>query len=106
MAGGELSDFEDREVVLRADLSTRDDRDCVWTPLRFIMNGPRSPRPGERVLLVDVGGTGTCIGHVVSVAGWAARVCPDWQTWSGTGMPPGRQAPRSQGPAQGPGSAS
>jgi hypothetical protein len=87
MLGGELN-FDDREVVLRADLSLLDERDCVWTPLRFLMKGPRAPQPGERVLLVDISGTGTCLGAVISVAGWQACVCPDWETWSGTAMPP------------------
>ncbi|MGH2979806.1 MAG: hypothetical protein ACRDLQ_09250 [Solirubrobacterales bacterium] len=86
MAGGDLN-FNDREVVLRADLSTVDDLDCVWTPMRFLMHGPRSPQPGERVLLVDISGTGTCLGRVVSVTGWEACIRPDWETWSGTAMP-------------------
>jgi hypothetical protein len=87
MLGGELN-FDDREVVLRADLSLLDERDCVWTSLRFLMKGPRAPQPGERVLLVDISGTGTCLGAVIAVAGWQACVCPDWETWSGTAMPP------------------
>ena len=77
-------DFNEREVVLRADLSTLDELECIWTPVRFIMNGPRAPQPGERVLLVDTGGTGSCIGRVVALAGWEACVRPDWETWSGT----------------------
>jgi hypothetical protein len=86
MPGEELN-FSDREVVLRADLTLLDDRDCVWTPMRFLLSGPRTPRPGERVLLVDTGGAGTCLGRVVSVAGWEACVRPDWETWSGAAMP-------------------
>jgi hypothetical protein len=85
---GEELDFNDREVVLRADLTTLDDRECIWTPLRFIMNGPRAPKPGERVLLVDISGTGTCLGSVISVTGWEACIQLDWETWSGTRMPP------------------
>ena len=105
MVDEDALDFNDREVVLRADLSTRDDRDCVWAPIRFIMDGPRSPRPGERVLLVDVAGAGTCMGEIVSLAGWAACVRPDWQTWSGPAMRPGRHAPRWQGRDRGSGAA-
>ena len=82
MPGEELN-FNDREVVLRADLTRLDDRDCTWTPTRFLLNGPRAPQPGERVLLVDTGGMGACLGRVVSVAGWEACVRPDWETWSG-----------------------
>ena len=87
MLGEELN-FNDREVVLRADLSGLDERDCVWTPTRFLMNGPRMPVAGERVVLVDVNGAGTCLGRVVSVTGWEACVRPDWETWSGAEMPP------------------
>ena len=82
MLGEELN-FNDREVVLRADLSALDELDCVWTPTRFLMGGPRTPMPGERVVLVDVNGAGTCLGRVVSVTGWEACVRPDWETWSG-----------------------
>ena len=67
--------------MLRADLGDRDDRDCVWTPLRFLMRGPRPPQAGEVVLLVDVSG-GSCMGRVVSVSGWEACIQPDWRTWS------------------------
>lgn len=88
---GEEFNFHDREVVLRADLSILDERDCVWVPTRFLMRGPRAPRPGECSVLVDVGSGGTCIGRVVSVAGWGALIRPDWETWSGAAMPsPGR----------------
>lgn len=88
MTLGEELDFTNREVVLRADLSALDERDCAWAPTRFLMKGPRAPQPGECVLLVDVGGRGTCLGRVVSVAGWEACVRPDWTTWSGATMPP------------------
>ena len=80
--------FNDREVVLRADLSTPDDMDCIWAPLRFIMRGPRAPQPGERVLLVDSAGKGTCLGRVVSISGWEACVRPDWESWCGAAKPP------------------
>ena len=80
---GEGFDFTEREVVLRADLSEVDYRGLVCTPVRFIMNGPRTPRPGEQVLLVDVGGDATCIGEVVSITGWEVCVRPDWKTRSG-----------------------
>jgi hypothetical protein len=87
-------DFNEREVVLRADLSMLDELECVWTPVRFIMNGPRAPQPGERVLLVDTGGTGSCIGRVVALTGWEACVRPDWETWAGTAKaPPGHMLP-------------
>ena len=72
-ANGEELDFTEREVVLRADLGARDAEDCIWTSIRFLMRGPRPPRPGERVVLVDVAG-GSCVGRVVDVVGWKARV--------------------------------
>lgn len=87
MHGDEL-DFNEREVVLRGDLSALDDLECVWVPVRFIVDGPRAPQPGERVVLVDTRGAGTCLGRVVSVNGWEACVRPDWQTWSGAERPP------------------
>jgi len=87
-------DFNEREVVLRADLGDRDENDCIWSPVRFLMRGPRPPRPGERVVRVDVGG-GSCIGRVASLSGWEACVCPEWDTWSGSPRPPARRvAPR------------
>jgi hypothetical protein len=87
MLSGEELDFSDREVVLRADLHLLDDGGFVWTPVRFLLHGPRTPRPGEKVLLVDTGGAGTCLGSVVSVAGWEACVRPEWTTWSGSELP-------------------
>ncbi|HZO58684.1 MAG TPA: hypothetical protein VFB51_03235 [Solirubrobacterales bacterium] len=80
-------DFGQREVVLRADLDRQGAGDCIWTSVRFLMHGPRSPRPGEVVVLVDVE-DGTCLGRVVSVAGWEVCVRPDWRTWSGAGSRP------------------
>ena len=84
---GEEFDFKDREIVLRADFSGVDEGGCVPVSLRFLMNGPRAPQPGERVVLVDVNGGGTCLGRVVSVSGWAAGGRPDWDTFSGPRKP-------------------
>jgi hypothetical protein len=84
---GEELNFVDREVVLRADLELLDDGGLVWTPIRFLLDGPRAPRPGEEVLLVDTAGTGTCLGSVVAVAGWEACVRPEWATWTGPRPP-------------------
>jgi hypothetical protein len=84
---GEELDFSDREVVLRADLETLGEAGLVCTPVRFLLAGPRAPRPGETVLLVDTGGAGTCLGTIVAVAGWEACVRPEWATWSGAEAP-------------------
>jgi len=73
----EKLDFAGREVVLRASLDELDDERCVWTPVRFIMNGPRHPRVGETVFLIDRRGRG-CPGEVVALKGWMARVRPDF----------------------------
>jgi hypothetical protein len=69
----EKLDFSEREVVLRASLDELDEDRCVWTPVRFIMRGPRHPRVGETVFLMDRTGRG-CLGEVVEVNGWMARV--------------------------------
>jgi hypothetical protein len=72
----EKLDFSEREVVLRASLDELDQDQCVWTPVRFIMSGPRHPLPGETVFLIDSTGKG-CLGTVVEINGWMARVRPD-----------------------------
>ena len=46
-------DFSEREVVLRADFEQLDEQQCVWTSLRFMLQGPRHPREGEWVYLID-----------------------------------------------------
>ncbi len=75
MAGAEQGklDFAEREVVLRANLDEADADHCVWASMRFLMNGPRHPRVGESVFLMDRGGGGS-LGRVVELNGWLARV--------------------------------
>jgi hypothetical protein len=46
------------------------------------MNGPRMPREGEWVYLLDAKGNG-CMGQIDSISGWMARVKPDWKSWAG-----------------------
>ena len=41
--------------------------------MRFIMEGPRHPRVGEDVFLIDREGGG-CLGRVEELNGWMARV--------------------------------
>jgi hypothetical protein len=79
--------FREREIVLRADFSALDYEQCLDLSVRFIMEGPRAPRAGEWVYLLDDRGCG-CMGCVESVDGWIARVRPDWATWSGGEKPP------------------
>jgi hypothetical protein len=80
MAAEELA-YEEREVVLRANFHELDDEDCCYVSLHFLQ-GPRHPRPGETVYLLD-GERRGCMGEVVQVHGWSARVRPDWSTFVG-----------------------
>jgi hypothetical protein len=82
--------YEDREVVLRADFDSVDADDCCWVSLHFI-RGPRRPRAGEWVYLLDGRGNG-CLGVVDQVHGWIARVKPDWDSWRGSIRPRARKA--------------
>ena len=66
-------DFAEREVVLRADLDDADADRCVWTSMRFLMRGPRHPRVGELVFVID-SKSGGCMGRVEELNGWMARV--------------------------------
>jgi hypothetical protein len=66
-------DFDEREVVLRANLDEVGPDQCVWASMRFLMNGPRHPRVGEMVFLID-GRRGGSMGRVVELKGWLARV--------------------------------
>jgi hypothetical protein len=76
-----------RQFVLRADFELLDEDGCSWISLRFL-RGPRPPRPGELVYLLDFGGRG-CTGTVERVEGWYACVRPDWTTWTGGDLPLG-----------------
>jgi kynureninase len=66
-------DFAEREVVLRANLDEADADRCVWTSMRFFMRGPRHPRVGELVFVIDTK-SGGCMGRVEELNGWMARV--------------------------------
>ena len=66
-------DFAEREVVLRANFDDADADRCVWTSMRFLQHGPRHPRIGESVFLMDQKGGGS-LGRVVELNGWLARV--------------------------------
>lgn len=82
-------DFSEREVVLRADFNELDEESCVWTSMRFMLKGPRHPREGEWVFLLDSHGRG-CMGRIEELNGWTAKVRPDWSSWVPDGdRPPG-----------------
>jgi hypothetical protein len=68
-----MLDFGEREVVLRANLDEADSDSCVWTSMRFIMSGPRHPRVGELVFVIDTN-SGGCMGRVEELNGWMARI--------------------------------
>ena len=80
-------DFEQREIVLRASFDGVDGDECLGVSIRFLMDGPRPPKEGEWVYLLDPRGDG-CLGQIESINGWEARVRPDWTTWAGREPPP------------------
>jgi hypothetical protein len=71
----------EREWVRLADFDRVDNDGCLRISLRFD-RGPRPPRPGELVYLLDPEGRG-CVGTVERIEGWHAHVRPDWATWTG-----------------------
>jgi hypothetical protein len=70
----EALDYDRREVVLRVDFDSVEQDGCLPVSMRFL-GGPRHPRVGEVVYLMDSAGHG-CMGEVVAVTGWSARVRP------------------------------
>ena len=67
-------EYDQREVVLRVDFGDLDHDGCFDVSMRFL-GGPRHPTEGEAVYLLDGDGHG-CMGEVVAVTGWSARVRP------------------------------
>jgi hypothetical protein len=80
-----LSDYETREVILRADFDLLDDERCSWVSLRFL-RGREAPHEGDVVYLLDGRGRG-CMGTVERIDGWYACVRPDWSSWVGGPLP-------------------
>jgi hypothetical protein len=80
-------DFENREVVLRADFDAVEDDNLVKVPVRFEEGGPRPPRGGEWIYLLD-GHGGGCVGRCSSVRDGVARIRLVWETWTGPDAPP------------------
>ena len=79
---GRITDFETREVVLRADFDLLDEDNCAWVSTRF-MHGPECPSEGDLVYLLDGHGRG-CVGTVVRIEGWYACVRPDFDSFVGS----------------------
>jgi hypothetical protein len=80
-----IQDFENREIVLRADFDLLDDDHCSWVSTRFL-RGPRPPEEGDLVYLLDARGRG-CVGRVERTEGWYACVRPDFSTFVGGPLP-------------------
>jgi hypothetical protein len=78
-------DFEQRELVLRADFDLLDDDNCARVSLRF-MHGLASPEPGDVVYLIDELGRG-CPGTVDRIDGHYLVICPDWSAFTGGQLP-------------------
>lgn len=76
---------DETAIVVRTDFDQLDAANCCWVSLRFL-RGPRRPASGEWVQLCDDHG-GACMACVQEVLGGAARVSPDWNTWSGDSPP-------------------
>jgi hypothetical protein len=72
--GVEALQYDQREVVLRVNFEDLDHDGCFDVSMRFL-GGPRHPMVGEAVYLLDGDGHG-CMGEVVAVNGWSARVRP------------------------------
>ena len=79
-------DYAEREIVVRTNFEDVDEEGCLSVSLRF-MRGPRPSREGEWVYLIDDQGSG-CLGRVVAVNGWIARVEPDLGSRSEGGAMP------------------
>jgi hypothetical protein len=77
----QATDFETRELVLRADFDLIDEDQCSWVSLRFVSN-LSAPDEGDLVYLIDSLGRG-CVGTVERVEGHYACVRPDWSTFTG-----------------------
>ena len=85
--------FDEREIVLRADFRAIDERNVLSVPLRD--DGPRPPKRGEFVYLLDGAGNG-CVAFCAKVRDGIARVMPVLETWNGRTAPP-RQRRRDDG---------
>jgi hypothetical protein len=77
--------FEDREIVMRADFDALDERDILTVPLRE--EGPRDPKRGEFVYLLDGAGNG-CVALCAKVRDGIARMMLVRETWNGRTAPP------------------
>ena len=78
-------EFEEREIVMRADFDAIDERDILTVPLRD--EGPRPPQRGEFVYLLDGAGNG-CVALCAKVRDGIARMMPVRETWTGRNAPP------------------
>jgi hypothetical protein len=77
--------FDQREIVLRADFSDIEERNLLSVPLRD--DGPRPPKRGEFVYLLDGAGNG-CVAFCAKVRDGIARMMLVVETWNGRTAPP------------------
>jgi hypothetical protein len=87
--------FDEREIVLRADFGRIEEGNLLSVPVRFD-NGPRPPRRGEFVYLLDGTGTG-CVAYVAKVRDGVARTMPVEDTWTGMSRSPTQPRERDHG---------
>ena len=78
-------DFEQREVVLRADFDLLDEDRCIRVSMRFL-HGRAAPEVGDLVYLLDGRGRG-CTGTVDRIDGHYLVICPDWSAFTGGQLP-------------------
>jgi hypothetical protein len=78
--------FDEREVVLRADFSSVEEGDIVSVPIRHAF-GPRPPKKGEAVYLLDGKGNG-CVALCGRLRQRVARMMLVTDTWTGPDAPP------------------
>ena len=87
--------FDEREIVLRADFSRVEEGDVLSVPIRDEF-GPRPPKRGEAVYLLDGNGNG-CVALCGKLRDGVARMMLVLDTWTGPDDPPGRRRVRTQG---------
>lgn len=77
--------FDEREIVLRADFREIEERNLLSVPLPE--DGPRPPKRGEFVYLLDGAGNG-CVAFCAKVRDGIGRMMLVRETWNGRTAPP------------------
>ena len=87
--------FDQREIVLRADFSRVEEGDILSVPIRDGF-GPRAPKKGEPVYLLDGNGNGF-VALCAKLRDGVGRMMLVLDTWTGPDARPGRRRVRTQG---------